>query len=211
MKKSVNVLALLDNPVSKTDRLWQLLELALRDLKKAEKSSKCRIRMSVWYQPKRNGMCELCLAGSVMKFTLQPYCRLTEEGLAPDDFNDALGARLIALDALRCGEIETAGDAFYESLQQEVTRLLHGSDKVTHWSDSSGTFSEYLTEVLVSLRARRQATVNLDDEFQQWLKAQGCRPDSHGNYSVPDYTPTRKRKWWAYMRHMLTMLKKANV
>jgi hypothetical protein len=49
-------------------KLWQLLLIGLRDLRKQEKSPGCKVNMAVWLDG-----CEACLAGCVMKWT----CGLT--------------------------------------------------------------------------------------------------------------------------------------
>lgn len=48
-----------------------LIRVAIVDLEKAEKSDKYRIEMEDWHAPKSDKICEVCLAGSVMAFTLE--------------------------------------------------------------------------------------------------------------------------------------------
>ncbi len=47
-------------------KLWQLLEIALEDLRKCEKNPNVIVDMSKWLRPKDNGICQVCLAGATM-------------------------------------------------------------------------------------------------------------------------------------------------
>lgn len=106
---------LLKNP-KPPKTLWQLLELALTDLEKAEKSKKHKIDMDVWYKP--NGVCTVCLAGSVMAFSLDAAIRkevlescgvygVWDDGLAPDNMGE-WGGSLEAIDCARGGSMAEA-------------------------------------------------------------------------------------------------------
>lgn len=71
------------------DKLSELLEVALTDLKKCERSTKYRVSMLHWHTPVPEGnACWVCLAGSVMakEFKLSPkdfatFAHVTNEGV----------------------------------------------------------------------------------------------------------------------------------
>ena len=67
MRKTIKKAAKFRRPAP-PDKLWKVVEIALADLKKAESSTEYDVHMNWWHKP--NGSCTVCLAGSVMAFTL---------------------------------------------------------------------------------------------------------------------------------------------
>lgn len=93
-------------------KLWRLLEIALEDLVKAEKSPKCEVNMTTWLSERANGKCAVCLAGSVMRMefsatTNSDFERVLE---AHGDWGSSLGNRLDALNELRRGDVWSASE-----------------------------------------------------------------------------------------------------
>lgn len=79
-----------------------LIRLAIQDLCKAEKSPKYKVDMDHWFIRRENAPCKVCLAGSVVAFSLNAAFEdiwALEEHLA-----------FYALDVFRKGNI---GEAFY--------------------------------------------------------------------------------------------------
>ena len=90
------------------DKLWKVVEIALADLKKAEASPEYSVDMSVWHQP--NGACKVCLAGSVMAFTLGvPIDRRVGDANRMGKWENPLRA----LDYFRLGNFQSAYEKMY--------------------------------------------------------------------------------------------------
>lgn len=85
-------------------KLWQLLQLALDDLKKVENDDKYSICMDLWHFP-IDGVCEVCLAGAVMAKTLEAD---TMSQFHPSQFGSKLSCKLKALNFLRIGQMGLA-------------------------------------------------------------------------------------------------------
>jgi hypothetical protein len=130
-------------------KLHSLLAVALADLKKQEaaaKRGKAVINMNWWYVPaKAGGCCVTCLAGSVMANSLfRPKTRLSEYEITPDDYDDATGNRLCALNCLRSGNVGEAlghmgkSDSPYHQLDRPVASYggdFELGDSVQWWAD----------------------------------------------------------------------------
>ncbi len=80
----------------------EILLIALADLAKAEQDPKYRVCMSVWHMYD-SGVCEVCLAGAVMAFSLSSK---RDEDKAPEDF-PTYEPVLMALNWFRHGKINT--------------------------------------------------------------------------------------------------------
>ena len=82
-----------------------LLELAMKDIKKIEKNPVYILDMGSWHQPEFQNFdfdCAVCLAGCVMANTLEIEAELSRE---PEDFKDDIRLKLYAIDELRGGEM----------------------------------------------------------------------------------------------------------
>lgn len=85
------------------EKLSDLLELALKDLAKVERSKKYIVDMLDWHLPLKNGKCKVCLAGAVLAKTQKLPLNV--------DFTDiTLGddSKFYALDDIRRGRIRSA-------------------------------------------------------------------------------------------------------
>lgn len=80
-----------------------LIRLALLDLEKCEKSKRYEVNMGEWHTP--NGVCKVCLAGSVMAQTM--HCS-PQKLLVPNSefFDRDTYTKLSALNEFRTGSIE---------------------------------------------------------------------------------------------------------
>lgn len=97
------------------NRLSATVRLALKDLKKVERSPKYEVDMGTWHEPvyqegKEPEKCVVCFAGSVMAKTLGAEF---DAILDPEDFGSDNADKLNALDILRDGQIEFALNTFY--------------------------------------------------------------------------------------------------
>jgi len=85
------------------DKPSELITLALHDEDKAHKSKKYKVDMGfAWHEP--NGACSVCLAGSVMAFSLNADIK---KPLIPTDMGDEEERKLRALNFVRMGDINT--------------------------------------------------------------------------------------------------------
>lgn len=83
----------------------ELILLALQDLAKARRDKKYYVDMATWHYPDSStNRCVVCLAGSVMAFTLK---KSINKYLFPDDFAQDTRDKLIALDYFRKGIISS--------------------------------------------------------------------------------------------------------
>lgn len=87
-------------------KLSALIRVALHDEMRAFKSKDYKINMSVWHEPNTTqNVCEVCLAGSVIAFTLGAKPGRTSY---PDRFPSQLDRELCSLDFIRKGMIAKA-------------------------------------------------------------------------------------------------------
>ena len=104
-------------------KLSSLLELALDDLAKQEQlaarpNAACKVNMLKWWVPnEKNGgeshVCTVCLAGSVMKFSLNRPPLIGEKEVSefhPEHYDSLTQDRLFALNCLREGDIRSAAE-----------------------------------------------------------------------------------------------------
>lgn len=100
------------------DKLSELLMVALKDLEKAEESPKHQINMRTWHGGStEHEECEVCLAGSVMAFTLNtPHNEPSYPGL----FSINTMRKLLALNHLRVGNVAAALEAINEPKMREI-------------------------------------------------------------------------------------------
>ena len=148
------------------DRLSDLILVALKDLKKCEKSPKYTVEMSKWHRPScasaithLDWTCEVCLAGSVIAQTLKtPIIKLKE----PVDFGEVDEHKLYALDYIRGGDVFQALRHFYEGIGKGLPRSA--SKKIALYCDKYGvahyvpayiipkSFKEAINNIAVQLK-----------------------------------------------------------
>lgn len=98
------VISVEDAQTNLPNKFSDLLELALSDLESCEADPRFQIRMCDWLRVK-DETCYVCLAGAVMAKTLG--APLTETSL-PSFYDLYDRQKLVALDSLRLGLVETA-------------------------------------------------------------------------------------------------------
>ena len=91
-------------PFEKIDTLHGLLRVALDDAQKIDRDVYLP-RGLEWHHPHSFKQCNVCLAGFVMAGHLQASQKIS---LSPCRYQQQTERRLLAIDALRCGKIETA-------------------------------------------------------------------------------------------------------
>lgn len=103
----------------KVRKLWKLLEIAIKDLKKFERTPNCIVSMAEWLvQYGVGGPCYGCLAGSVLKGTLGcvvdvgAYSELLPEKIDDPHTRDSM----YALNLLRLGKTQGAVKTFYQNI-----------------------------------------------------------------------------------------------
>ena len=92
------------------DKASELIRLAIADLRKAMVHPEYRVNMGAWHEmmPRLEGgaVCHVCLAGSIMAFTLNapPYMEVE-----PHDYDMTNRRKLYALNFVRRGQLHEAG------------------------------------------------------------------------------------------------------
>lgn len=118
------------------NKLSDLIEVAIADLIKCERSSKYLVNMLVWHNPVNDEHCEVCFAGGVIAQTLSTdHKRWTE----PCEFKTGINRKLQALDDLRRGRLGAAlhqmnASRPYQAFQRKLDR------HITPYSQNPGTF-----------------------------------------------------------------------
>lgn len=127
----------------------KLLEVALADLRKCEKSPDYDIKMGVWHEPPslNHSTCQVCLAGAVMAKSLK-ICRTKCAYPTDDNFNETIERKLRALNAFRVG---VCSDGFmYMDLQQSQGCLFNRFMNSYHGSPSK--FYEDMQHLIIDLK-----------------------------------------------------------
>ena len=137
MQKEVNIgggvgtffkLDAIKNKPTLPDAPSKLINLAIDDLEKVEKSNKFEVDMSTWVEKfyedyetshkAKGAVCSVCLAGSVMVKTLKVEKEISnwDEGDSkdPSDFDDDTSSKLSFLDDARGGYFESTREDLFE-------------------------------------------------------------------------------------------------
>ena len=133
----------------------ELILLALKDLKLAEKSEKYEIRMEDWHNPaipeiEEIHKCEVCFAGSVMAFSLEGDINRHYE---PKDFPGEEG-KLDALDSFRSGQVSYGMREFYGDKDTTYYEEIHDYFLVPHYHDDREGFHEAMAEITDHLKEK---------------------------------------------------------
>lgn len=122
-----------------------LIRLAIDDLKQAEKSDEYRINMNDWHdgalterynpdtcQREVGSPCEVCLAGSVMAFSLNlpPTHRAF-----PDNWGDEIAGRLEAINGFRIGQVYEALVAMRHPKADKISKKVPDREIVDYRND----------------------------------------------------------------------------
>jgi len=122
-----------------------LIEVALKDLIKCEKSPKYKIDMDDWHSiDYGSDICEVCLGGSVMAQTLE-----TPIGYASPDFVNEYSNSIKALDDFRRGSV---GVGFWNlNLDGEEGEVFNR--EITDYEENAGKFKRQMRKLARDLRA----------------------------------------------------------
>jgi hypothetical protein len=144
------------------DKLSELLKWALADLSRVEKDPTYRIDMSDWHRPGYTNtprkapekVCYVCLAGAVMTRACKP-----EHNIYPDEFEQPVRKKLIALDYVRSGNIlsccsvffseDEAGKEKFKRVYAQLELLFRLNDKpYCAYQKSRRQFKTYVRSVI---------------------------------------------------------------
>jgi len=138
------------------NNLSDLIDVAIADLKKCEKSKHYKIDMRDWHMSDIDAICSVCLAGSVMAQT----CNVSRMGNhEPYEFGEDIERKLLALDEIRAGCIYDAfltigfsKEEIFQKLnedliQNEVRWLLD-----SNYKNNESMFKRKLTSLAKKLR-----------------------------------------------------------
>jgi len=119
-------------------KLWQLLEIAIRDLKIAEQTPNTIINMDIWLSS-NTGVCFCCMAGAVLK----------QEGYIRCDRADPeTWKRMQVIEYLRTGHINNAYTRFYNHTHDDLGdrwTALYKVDRLAFFRDMEDML-KYLME-----------------------------------------------------------------
>lgn len=80
------------------DKKSELIRLAIADLEKCEQDPNYTIDMTRWHEPRYDGVCQVCLAGSVMAKTLNANIRFYLDWVR---YGSTTSYKLLFLDDIR--------------------------------------------------------------------------------------------------------------
>jgi hypothetical protein len=133
-----------ENQNALPDKPSELIRVALRDLKEAEASPDYAVVMDEWHEPDSDGVCLVCLAGSVMAGTLKSDI---DRKVFPHHFDKGTKRKLEALDYFRDGDILCGFNELgipYPFQETEVEAPQYDGDNPEE-------FHEYLTDLADAL------------------------------------------------------------
>lgn len=171
------------NPVKRANRLWKLLTIALKDLRRAERDPKVYVNMRLWLRQRTDrAQCAVCLAGAVMLYDL--WGKPTPgEHVVPQHFEEAVRVKLTALDLLRQGIVVEAYTLLFSAKHPDPTTR---SRRVVALLDSGLRRADQVQSQLINY----------------------CLATAYSPMDlVPRYTPQGRRAWWKAMRYLLKLLK----
>lgn len=139
------------------EKASDLIELAIADLAKAKRSKKYRIDMGVWHVPGRasNNTCTVCLAGSVMAYSLAVALKEKTSPYAYEENDPHTYGRLMALNEFRNGWIEDGLEqmGIYPlkdgALEDEARRI---QDNWNHYENNTVGWHRCMRETVELLR-----------------------------------------------------------
>ena len=123
------------------DKPSDLLELALKDLLKAEQDENLEIVMQYWHFP-RKGKCLVCLAGACLHYEYGLSSNQTYTNLK---ISDSVIDKLLALNLLRRGEVRTA--LRYLDRNTKVSDIIPAQ-----YEKDRDLFIQQIEELVVELR-----------------------------------------------------------
>jgi hypothetical protein len=124
-------------------KLSTLLAIGLRDLRKQERAKNSVVDMDVCL--KQNGECVACLAGSVMRFSLDNH---KPRAFLDDESHDLeTQSRLRALDKIRLGYVRTASECM-----GVITQLPFRTIETPKYDGPNGEWWAAMKSLLKELR-----------------------------------------------------------
>lgn len=91
------------------NELSDLLDVAVQDLVKVERSPRYIVDMCSWYLKETDGPCQVCLAGAVLaKSVLKEPPVVDIDSIEPRQMRASIRRKMVALDGLRVGNIVRA-------------------------------------------------------------------------------------------------------
>lgn len=128
-------------------KLSGLIDIALADLSKAERSKYYTVEMSIYHFPDlEENKCLVCFAGAVMSQTLGADRKLN---IDPDIFPLETGNKLKALDSVRCGALEAA----FDWLERDLPYGLKTELDVTKYNEDPAEFKQDMKKISKLLKA----------------------------------------------------------
>ena len=127
------------------DKPSDLLALALSDLAKIEASPEYEVNMEDWHQPKKSGVCEVCMAAAVMAKTLKVD---RFKGYMPCDFETDTGKKLMALEYFCRGDLTYA----LKTLGFDHPRFLVGEIDAADYDDNRKQFEKDMRAIIKALK-----------------------------------------------------------
>ena len=126
------------------DKPSELLQLALDDLAKVERSLDYEVDMENWHTPPEGGVCHVCMAGAVMAKTLKVD---RFKGYTPHNFETGTRKKLRALDIFRTGNLIRALDV----LEIDHSRFIALRIGVTDYHEDRTQFKEDMRDIIEAL------------------------------------------------------------
>jgi hypothetical protein len=123
----------------------ELLALGLADLAKVERSKKYIVAMGVWHNP-IDGLCQVCLAGSVLAKSLKLPFNIN---FLTADMDDSIRMKLYALNNLRLGYVS---NALFELGYRYKTNLEVKDRVVTGYADDKKAWRNDMLEIIHDLK-----------------------------------------------------------
>lgn len=121
----------------------ELIRVALKDLKKAERSPRYKINMDVWHMP--NGKCSVCFAGGVMAFS----CKASpEEECTYEDFSRSARRKFLFLNSARQGKM---GSAFEDLGRSFFKGELFTRKIVSYMGKGKAKFKQQMSQLATDL------------------------------------------------------------
>jgi len=117
-------------------KLYQALELAMKDLRAVEKMKTVNINMGNWFDKTNESGCFVCLAGAVM-YRHSKQAKYGCGSASPMRFLGSWERIFYALDNLRAGNIRGAMMRFYDQTQAnlDVNVIEYHADRVQFKKD----------------------------------------------------------------------------
>lgn len=139
---------MLDTPDTLPEKASELIDVALADLIKCERSSKYKISMdSSWHWAYRN-FCQVCFGGAIIAQSLGCSPKKT---LMPGLFTTSLRRKLCALDFFRLGDVKAGMQMLLRVPQGE---LVWPRDRfITTHEENPGKFKRQMRQLARDFRA----------------------------------------------------------